>query len=142
MFSTFYTVYMYSMFYVFSVWIQALGSWVLVGSVTDEKTGLLPQLSSSLMELSLSEHNISFTYIERNKFVDTSCLWLHVVGDITDDANLTVSLHTMGKFPINIINNKLLACQRPSRRDVACYEALRVEPWRSGPQNDGLASSC
>ncbi|XP_030202589.1 uncharacterized protein LOC115535473 isoform X3 [Gadus morhua] len=74
---------------------KALGSWVLVGTVTDEKKGLLPQISSSLMELSLSEHNISFTYIERNKFVDTSCLWLHVVGDITDDANLTVSLHTM-----------------------------------------------
>ena len=71
-----------------------------------------------------------------------SCVWYHIVGDITDDANLTVRLHTMGKFPINIINNKLLACQRPSRRDVACYEALRVEPWRSGPQNDGLASSC
>ena len=68
MFSTFYTVYMYSMFYVFSVWLQALGSWVLVGSVTDEKTGLLPQLSSSFMELSMSEDNSSFTYSERNEF--------------------------------------------------------------------------
>ena len=68
MFSTFYTVYVYSMLYVFSVWHQALGSWVLVGSVTDEKTGLLPQISSSLVELSLSEDNSSFTYIERNGF--------------------------------------------------------------------------
>ncbi|XP_030202592.1 uncharacterized protein LOC115535473 isoform X7 [Gadus morhua] len=74
---------------------KALGSWVLVGSVTDEKTGLLPQISSSLVELSLSEDNSSFTYIERNGFVNGSCVWLHIVGDITDDANLTVRLHTM-----------------------------------------------
>ncbi|CAL8365875.1 unnamed protein product [Arctogadus glacialis] len=74
---------------------KALGSWVLVGSVTDEKKGLLPQLSSSLMELSLSEDNSSFTYIERNGFVNGSCVWYHIVGDITDDANLTVRLHTM-----------------------------------------------
>ncbi|XP_030202597.1 uncharacterized protein LOC115535475 [Gadus morhua] len=74
---------------------KALGSWVLVGSVTDEKIGLLPQLSSSLMELSLSEDNSSFTYIERNGFVNGSCLWLHIVGNITDNANLTVRLHTM-----------------------------------------------
>ena len=63
----------FSMFFMwfsmwFSVWLQALGSWVLVGSVTDEKTGLLPQVSNSFMELSLSEDNSSFVYIERNKF--------------------------------------------------------------------------
>ncbi|XP_056438655.1 uncharacterized protein LOC130375639 [Gadus chalcogrammus] len=74
---------------------KVLGSWVLVGSVTDEKIGLLPQLSSSFMELSLSEDNSSFTYSERNGFVNGSCLWLHIVGNITDNANLTVRLHTM-----------------------------------------------
>ncbi|CAL8374197.1 unnamed protein product [Boreogadus saida] len=74
---------------------KALGSWVLVGSVTDEKTGLLPTLSSSFMELSLSEDNSSFTYSERNAFGNGSCVWYHIVGDITDDANLTVRLHTM-----------------------------------------------
>ena len=52
----------------FSVVLQALGSWVLVGSVTDEQMGLLPRLVNSFMEYSLSEDNSSFIYIERNKF--------------------------------------------------------------------------
>ena len=62
-FSTFSMNYLYSVW--FSVWFQALGSWVLVGVVTDRKTGL-PLPASSFMELSLSEDNSSFTYIERN----------------------------------------------------------------------------
>ena len=70
------------------------------------------------------------------------CNRFRIMGNITDDANLTLRLHTLGKFPINIINNKYLAGQGPSRRDVACCEALQVEPCSSGPQDDGLASSC
>ncbi|XP_059900005.1 uncharacterized protein LOC132451442 [Gadus macrocephalus] len=74
---------------------KALGSWVLVGFVTDKKTGLLHKLSSAFLELSLSEDNSSFTSIERIRLGNEQCSWVRVMGNITDDANLTLRLHTM-----------------------------------------------
>jgi hypothetical protein len=65
MFSSFYIFSTFSMNYLYSVWLQASGSWVLVGFITD-KRALLLHPSSSFLELSLSEDNSSFTYIERS----------------------------------------------------------------------------
>ncbi|XP_059899995.1 uncharacterized protein LOC132451440 isoform X2 [Gadus macrocephalus] len=73
---------------------KALGSWVLVGVVTDRKTGL-PLPASSFMELSLSEDNSSFTYMERNGLGNEPCNRFRIMGNITDDANLTLRLHTL-----------------------------------------------
>ncbi|XP_030202582.1 saxitoxin and tetrodotoxin-binding protein 1 isoform X2 [Gadus morhua] len=73
---------------------KALGSWVLVGVVTDRKTGL-PLHASSFMELSLSEDNSSFTYIERSGLGNEPCNRFRIMGNITDDANLTLRLHTL-----------------------------------------------
>ncbi|XP_059900007.1 uncharacterized protein LOC132451444 isoform X1 [Gadus macrocephalus] len=73
---------------------KTLGSWVLVGVVTDRKMGL-PLPASSFMELSLSEDNSSFTYMEWNGLGNEPCNRFRIMGNITDDANLTLRLHTM-----------------------------------------------
>ncbi|XP_030202583.1 uncharacterized protein LOC115535471 isoform X1 [Gadus morhua] len=73
---------------------KASGSWVLVGFITD-KRALLLHPSSSFLELSLSEDNSSFTYIERIRFGNEPCYWLRIMGNIMDDANLTLRFNSM-----------------------------------------------
>ncbi|XP_068565495.1 saxitoxin and tetrodotoxin-binding protein 1-like [Cebidichthys violaceus] len=103
---------------------EVMGDWVLVWSVADHQEGwdLLPNVSSSHVELRLLDDNTTVLFKERNMLQDKSCSNYFINMSMTDAGNHT--LHNIA----SIVEKDGVVTHETGHTDVyrSCSECLMV----------------